>query len=223
MYLKESWVIKVNLLKISRTPRVIVVAIVLAVLAGNIPAASAANKTITCYKGTLVKKVTAAKPKCATGWSTKKPVAIVKSSTVAFSGAYSGKISLLWGDGFVQAPTITGTGTGNVLGMTDLTGSGSAAPASQCDLFAASGTIGGGGNTLKVVFDTTAKGCAAEDSAPTTIKITGNAIVKGGTGKYVGATGTLKVDGSFGIKSSAAGSTESSTFKINVVGTIATK
>ena len=192
-------------------------------MAGNVPTASAANKTITCYKGTQVKKVTATKPKCAAGWTTTKPVVVAKSKAEAFSGMYSGKISLLWGDGYVQAKSITGTGTGTVLGMTELTGSGSAAPASQCDLFAATGTIGGGGNTLKVAFDTTAKGCAAEDSAPTTVKITGNVIVKGGTGKYTNATGTLKVDGSFGITTSSAGATENSSFKITVVGSITTK
>lgn len=208
-------------MRISKLSQVLVIALTLVV--GNVIPANAANKTITCYKGTAVKKVTAAKPKCATGWTTTKPAATSKSSSVTFSGAYSGKISLLWGDGFVQAQSITGVGTGNVLGMTELSGSGSAAPTSQCDLFAAVGTIGGGGNTLKVAFDTAAKGCAEDESAPTTIKITGNAIVKGGTGKYVGATGTLKVDGSFAIKTSSAGSTESSTFKINVIGKVLTK
>ena len=67
--------------------------------------ANAANKTITCYKGTTVKKVTAANPKCPTGYTTTKPKATTKpaattkpvaGATVAFSGTYKGKLSIVW-------------------------------------------------------------------------------------------------------------------------------
>lgn len=51
-------------------------AITLTSISSILPA-SAANKTITCYKGTEIKKVTAAKPKCAVGYSTKMPAPTV--------------------------------------------------------------------------------------------------------------------------------------------------
>ena len=47
-------------------------ALTLTSISSILPASAAAHK-ITCYKGTAVKKVIAAKPKCASGWSTVKP------------------------------------------------------------------------------------------------------------------------------------------------------
>ena len=216
--------------------KVLVALTALSVLVTAVPSANAATKTITCYKGTVIKKVTTAK--CPTGYTTTKPVVkptakptmsatattSVKGATVAFSGTYSGKIGLLWGDSFVQATSVEGTGTGGVLGLTDLSGVGSAAPSNQCDTFNGSGTLSGGGNTLKVTFDSSAKACAADADAPTTITFTGNAIINGGTGKYAGATGTLKVTaGSFSIKSTTAGAKESTAFKFTLAGNIVTK
>jgi hypothetical protein len=218
----------------SKLARILVALMALSVLAAVTPTANAATKTITCYKGTVVKKVTAANPKCPAGFSTKKPVVkpTVKpttttsatGATVEFAGTYTGKISLLWGDSYVQATSVDGTGTGNVLGLTDLAGSGSAAPANQCDTFNGSGTFSGGGNTLKVTFDSSAKACAEDADAPTTITFNGNAVINGGTGKYAGATGTLKVTGgSFSIKSTTAGAKEVNAFKFTIAGKIVTK
>ena len=210
----------------------------LTVITAVTPTANAATKTITCYKGKIVKKVTAAHPKCPTGFTTKKPVvqstvkptvkptttAPATGGTVAFSGTYTGKIGLTWGDSFVQATSVEGTGTGNVLGLTDLAGNGSAAPANQCDTFNGSGTLSGGGNTLKITFDSSAKACAEDADAPTTITFSGNATINGGTGKYAGATGTLKVTGgSFSIKSTTAGAKEVNAFKFTIAGNIVTK
>jgi hypothetical protein len=191
--------------------------------------ANAATKTITCYKGTIVKKVTAAKPKCPTGYTTTKPKVTTKPAAttkpvagaiVAFSGTYKGTLAIVWGDTYLQVTSVTAKGTGNVLGLTDMTGTGSAAPAGLCDTFDGKGSIGGGGNTLNVAFDTSAKGCAEDESAPTTIKITGNAQITGGTGKYAGATGALKVSGVFSVK---GGSKESAAFTMDVSGNIKTK
>ena len=196
------------------------------------PSASAATRTITCYKGTIVKKVTTAK--CPKGYTLKKPVAkpttsasatpIVKPATVAFSGTYSGKISLLWGDSYVQATSVEGIGIGGVLGLTALTGTGSSSPSNQCDTFNGSGVLSGGGNSLKVTFDSSAKACAADADAPTGITFIGNATINGGSGKYAGATGTLKVTGgSFDIRSTTSGGKESSAFKFSIAGNIVTK
>jgi hypothetical protein len=216
----------------SKKTKALVLVIATALVFVNAASANAANKTITCYKGTIVKKVTAAKPKCPTGYSTTKPKATTKptattkattpavAATVAFSGTYKGTLAIVWGDTYLQVTSVTGKGTGNVLGLTDLSGTAAAAPAGICDSFDAKGSIGGGGNTLSVAFDTSAKGCAEDETAPTTIKITGNAQITGGTGKYAGATGTLKVSGVFSVK---GGAKETAAFTMDVSGNIKTK
>ena len=92
-----------------------VAVVALGLLTANSTAANAiVKKTITCYKGTAVKKVTAVNPKCALGWSLKKPVVkptpkpTVKPSAglLAFSGTYKGKIAMLWSDSDVQATSV---------------------------------------------------------------------------------------------------------------------
>lgn len=210
----------------SKKAKMLVLLTALMFVFANAVPANAANKTITCYKGTIVKKVTAAKPKCPTGYTTTKPKVTTKpaapaaAATVAFSGTYKGNLAIVWGDTYLQVTSVTGKGTGNVLGLTDLSGTAAAAPAGLCDSFDAKGSIGGGGNTLTVAFDTSAKGCAEDESAPTTIKITGNAQITGGTGKYAGATGTLKVSGVFSVK---GGAKETAVFTMDVSGNIKTK
>lgn len=231
---RERWGTTMISIQKKRFARILVALMALTVITAVTPTANAATKTITCYKGKIVKKVTATNPKCPKGFTTKKPVvkptvkptstAPASGGTVAFSGTYSGKIGLLWGDSYVQATSVDGTGTGNVLGLTDLAGIGSSAPANQCDTFNGSGTLSGGGNTLKVTFDSSAKACAEDADAPTTITFSGNAIINGGTGKYAGATGTLKVTGgSFNIKSTTAGAKEINAFKFTIAGNIVTK
>jgi len=224
--------IKVKSVNTSKLVKVLVVLVTSALYMANIGPADAATKSITCYKGTVVKKVTSANPKCPAGYTTTKPVAKPVASAsapskstaavIAFNGTFTGKIGLLWGDSYVQVTSVDASGT-NALGLSDLAGIGSAAPANQCDTFNGSGTISGGGNSLKVAFDTSAKACAEDADAPTGITITGNAVINGGTGKYAGATGTLKVTGSFAIKSTAAGKSESNAFKITLSGNINTK
>lgn len=207
----------------SRKAKALVLFTAMSFLFAQAVPASAANKTITCYKGTSVKKVTASNPKCPTGYTTTKPKATTKpvaGASVAFSGTYKGKLSIVWGDTYLQVTSVKGEGTGNVLGLTDMTGTGAAAPAGICDTFDAKGSIAGGGNSLNVTFDSSAKGCAEDESAPTTIKITGTATITGGTGKYAGATGSLKVTGTFSVK---GGSKEDAAFTMDVSGNIKTK
>jgi hypothetical protein len=208
----------------SKAAKAVVLATSLIFVVSQTSFAQAATKTITCYKGTATKKVTTAK--CPSGWSTKKPVAAKPAAgassakTVAINGSYTGTVSLLWGETYVQVTSVKATGTGTVGDLAELVGSGSSAPASQCDTFDATATLGSGADTLKVAFDTSAKGCAEDDSAPTKITFSGNAIVKSGTGKYSGATGTFKVSGSFNIKTITAGSKESAPFSMTASGSI---
>ena len=211
----------------SKAAKAVVIATSLFFFVSQSGAANAATKTITCYKGTASKKVTTAK--CPTGWSTTKPVAgkpaagATSAKTVAINGNYSGTVSLLWGDTYVQVTSVKATGTGTVADLGEFVGSGAAAPASQCDTFDGSATLGNGADTLKVAFDSSAKGCAEDDSAPTKITFGGNAVVKSGTGKYAGATGTFKVSGSFNIKTISAGSKESAPFTMTASGSVTLK
>ena len=119
--------------------------------------------------------------------------------------------------------SVKATGTGTVADLGEFVGSGAAAPSSQCDTFDGSATLGTGADTLKVAFDSSAKGCAEDDSAPTKITFSGNAVVKSGTGKYAGATGTFKVSGSFNIKTISAGSKESAPFTMTASGSVTLK
>lgn len=215
----------------SRLAGVFVVVTALGLLTTNATVANAVTKkTITCYKGTAVKKVSAVKPVCPKGWTTKKPTAKPSATptkatggVVAFSGTYKGKMSVLWSDSGVQATSVTASGTGTVLGLDSLSGTGSSSPQNQCDSIDGSGVLSGGGNTLKVTFDSNAKGCAEDGAAPTTVNLTGTASITGGTGKYAGATGSLKVTGSFAIKSNQAGFGETTALTLTLVGNINTK
>lgn len=228
-------------IKIHKSRYLTVLVVLTSLISGGLSNANAANKTITCYKGTLVKKVTAASPKCPTGYSTTKPVAkpssspSAKASTAAttpsssasnkfaFNGTYKGKMSIVWSDADVRATSVSGDGTGSIFGMDSLSGSGQSAPSTQCASLDGAGVISGGGSSIKVTFDTSAKVCAEDGAAPTTVNITGFAVVNSGTGKFAGATGKLKAVGFFNIKSADAGASESSILTLTLTGEITTK
>ena len=212
--------------------QILVALAAISLVAGNATVANAAvKKTITCYKGTAVKKVTAVAPKCPTGYTTNKPAAkpaattATKAGSVAFAGTYKGKISILFGDGnLIQVTKVDGTGTGNVSGLSGMSGSASSAPSNLCDNFDGKGVISGGGNSLNLTFDSSSQGCADSDSAPATITIKGSAKITGGTGKYAGASGTFIVKGTFDINSKGiVNSSESTTFTLDLSGNIITK
>ena len=211
--------------------QILVALAAISLVAGNVSLANAAaKKTITCYKGTVVKNVTATSPKCPAGYTTTKPAAkpattATKAGSVAFSGTYKGKISILFGDGnLIQVTKVDGTGTGNVSGLTSMSGSASSAPSNLCDNFDGKGVITGGGNSLNLTFDSSSQGCADSDSAPATITIKGSAKITGGTGKYAGASGTLTVKGTFDINSKGiVNSSESTSFTLDLAGNIITK
>lgn len=182
-----------------------------------------AKKTLICYKGKLVKKVTAIKPRCPVGYTTKKP-SPPKAVAQAFTGTYNGSMSLLWSASDVKVTSITGTGTGTNVGLTKLaSGTGSSAPSSTCDPISGTGTLSGPSGTLVLSLATTSRGCAVGSAAPTLVTVTGSAKVLRGTGKFLGATGTLAVKGSFSIKSTTAGSNESDTFTATLTGKLTLK
>ena len=199
---------------------------------GNVAGANAANKTITCYKGTTVKKVTAANPKCPTGFSTTKPKATTKATapaatkggTVAINATYKGTVTMVWGDADVTVTNVTATGSGNTGGLDSLKGMGAAAPAEQCTPFDGEGTLGSGADTLKVQYADGSMACSADADAPTTVTIKkGPLKIISGTGKYAGATGTLTLTGSWAIASASKGSKPATPVTLTLSGTITTK
>jgi hypothetical protein len=233
---------------ISTLKKLALIIATLSLVLGGVTTANAANKTITCYKGKIVKKVTAKSPKCPKGYTTKKPVVAPKATATpkptvtatpkasatastpaaaatkfSFNGTYKGKISIVWSDTDVRATSVNGDGTGSIFGMDSLTGSGESAPSTQCAGLDGAGVISGGGSSIKVSFDTSAKVCAEEGAAPTTINITGFAVVNSGTGKFAGASGKLKAVGYFNIKSADAGASETSVLTLTLTGEITTK
>mgnify|MGYP000352477912 CR=1 FL=1 len=65
--------------------------------------------------------------------------------------------------------------------------------------------------------------CGKDADGPTSVEINGLAKITGGTGKYAGASGTLKVDGSFASKHPANGVTEKVDLTLTLSGNIVTK
>ena len=192
--------------------------------------ASAATKSITCYKGTASKVVKAAAPKCPTGWSTTKPAAspskaATAGAPVALNATYKGKMSALWSESSIDA-SVTGTSSANNGGLTDLVGAGSYASqeGDKCITLAGEATLKGGADSLKLEFVTPkSTACGKDADGPTSVEINGQARITGGTGKYAGATGTLKVDGSFASKHPANGVTEKVDLTLTLSGNIVTK
>ncbi len=181
---------------------------------------AAKKRTIVCYKGNAVKRVVAIKPLCPRGWTTKKPAT---AKTEAFSGTYRGTIAMLWSASAVTVTSLSGSGTGADLGLSAVSGTGGSNPSGQCDPINGVGILKGASGTLHLKMATTSKGCGADSAAPTSVSVTGSAIVTSGTGKFAGATGTLKVLGSFSIKSTTAGSSESDAFSATLTGSLKVK
>lgn len=212
-----------------RSKKIATVLAIAGLVLGNIAVANAANKTITCYKGTTVKKVTAAKPKCPTGFSTTKPKApaattTTKGGTVKIDATYKGTVTMVWGDADVTVTNVTATGSGTTGGLDSLKGVGSAAPAEQCTPFDGEGTLGSGADTLKVKFADGSMACSADTDAPTTVTIKkGPLTIVSGTGKYAGATGSLTLTGSWKIDSASKGAKPATPVTLTLTGTITTK
>lgn len=206
----------------------------LSLVAGSAATADAATKTITCYKGTVAKKFTATK--CPAGYTAKptkatKPAAGAAGTALAFDGSYS--IKATFGYDWISdsalsinVKTITATASkGNVNGLTQVSGTASTVATAQCGYYKAEGTLSDGTNSLTLVFDAKSEGCAKDDSAPTSVAISPTtAVVKSGTGKFAGATGSLKISGSFPMVSSTKDkTTEVVPGTLNISGSITTK
>lgn len=211
---------------IARIPRIagsaiVVAALGMSVMASTASAAPQATKKIVCYKGTTSK--TFAATKCPTGWSPKKPVTKAGTKTVSMNASYKGTIATVWSSSDVKATEVTGTGTDALSGLTSITATGGSSPQAQTALIHGSGTLKGATGSIDFVLNSDAKGVAVDSAAPTVVVVSGTATIKGGTGKYAGATGTLTFKGQFSVTSTAAGSKESQSFTASFTGTIKLK
>ena len=150
---------------------------------------------------------------------------VVKTKRIAFKGSYSGNIAMLWNSSSVTATSVTGKGTGTLLGASKVSGKGSGNATATCNPFSGTGTLSGGGSVIRfrVVSSASQQACAAGQSAPTTVALKGIATVIGGTGKYAGATGKLAISGSFSIQSTTAGTSESDAFTATLHGSLTVK
>ena len=168
-------------------------------------------RTITCVRGKVVKKVTAANPKCPAGWS---PV----YTSYTFNASYTGKISILWNSSGPSKATVTGTGKGTNFGLTGISGSGTSTATSQVDPINGTGVLTGYLQSLHLKFATNSTATATGGSAPTTVIVSGNATVTSGTGRFAWAIGTLKVSGTFNIQSTSG--SEKDTFNATLKGVV---
>jgi hypothetical protein len=228
---KKYYLVHGEALTMKKSKFLTAIAVVSLASIGFAGSASAATKSITCYKGTQSKVVKAASPKCPTGWSTKKPVAAKPGTTtaaaapVAINATYKGKMSALWSESSIDA-SVTGTSSANNGGLSDLTGAGSYASqeGDKCITLAGEATLKGGSDSLKLEFVTPkSTACGKDADGPTSVEINGLAKITGGTGKYAGASGTLKVDGAFASKHPANGVTEKVDLTLTLSGNIVTK
>jgi hypothetical protein len=155
---------------------------------------------------------------------------VVKVKKVAFKGTYKGTIKLVWTSSTVTGKIIAGKGAATLMPASTMTGSGTGADTAYTDMFSGSGLLTGAGSTLKVTIVKTASSASVPDgtqsgpqSPPVTVTVIGKANVTAGTGKYKGASGTLKFSGSFSVSDSTAGTSESDAFTATLSGTLTVK
>ena len=156
---------------------------------------------------------------------------VVKVKKVAFKGTYKGTIKLAFGASTVTASLIGARGTGSLLGAAStMTGTGTGADTAYSNAFSGTGVLAGLGSKLVLSIVKTASSASVADgtqsgpqSPPATVTVVGQAKVTSGAGKWKGATGTLKFSGTFSVKDSTAGTTETDSFTATMSGTLSVK
>jgi hypothetical protein len=121
-----------------------------------------------------------------------------KPKTVAFKGAYAGKVTEKVDGQNVTALSL-GLGAGTTVGKGKLTGSVAATTANPpCSPLNGTGAITGPKGNLKVTLvPATSKGCAASQDDQNNILISGTAKVVGGTLAFRKAKGSLHFSGTY--------------------------
>jgi hypothetical protein len=119
-----------------------------------------------------------------------------RAKVVAFTGRYKGDASLLINNGAVTISSVTGKGTGTLVGPSTIIGKGSSSSTAQCDPFTGTGSITGASAKLSLhVVESKSTGCSSGESGPVTVTFSGLAVVTGGSAKASGASGSLKFNG----------------------------
>jgi len=132
---------------------------------------------------------------------------LVKVTRVAFKGSYRGTIGLLFNANAVSATSVKGRGSGTLLGASTMTGAGTGASSAYCDPSSKSQACVPSGT----------------QSAPASVTVSGIAKVTSGTGKFKGVSGTLSFKGSFAVRDSTTGTSESDAYSATLTGTLTIK
>jgi hypothetical protein len=144
------------------------------------------------------------------------------AKVVPFSGHYKGKAALLINNGAVTISSVTGKGTGSLVGASTITGKGSGASTAQCDPFTGTGSIIGAAAKLSLhVVESKSSGCSSGQSGPVTVTFTGLAVVTGGSGKAGGASGNLKFNGS--LKLGGTSGSQNGSYTVALTGNLKIK
>ena len=119
------------------------------------------------------------------------------AQSAAFKASYSGTATEK-----VNGQTVTavakGKGTGTLVGKSSISGTVVANTANPpCGPFSGPGVIVGKAGKLKVTVLPTSRGCAAGQDDQNSISLSGTAKVKGGTGKFLKARGSLHFSGHY--------------------------
>ena len=145
-----------------------------------------------------------------------------KVKVVSFTARYSGDTSLLINNGVATISAVRGKGTGTLVGVSTVTGSGKASASAQCDPFEGTGVFTGKQAKIDVtVLKSTSQGCSSGTSGPVTVTISGTAKATGGTGKAAGASGVLKFTGLVNLKDTSG--SQAGTFKVTFSGKLSIK
>jgi len=202
-----------------------------AISAGNASGGDTAAAPITFRaasgKSTTTTKAgatTTTKPKQTTTTVTKRTTTTTSPATksVVFSASYSGTFTLLIVNnstsGSATVTSLSGAGTGADLGLSALSGAGQV-PTTATNTgfsFNGSGTLSGSGNSLALLV--VSSSATVPDGAGTAT-LSGVAKITGGTGKFAGATGSLKFSGTFNVANIDTG-TQTPSFASTLSGTI---
>lgn len=125
------------------------------------------------------------------------------SATSSVSGKYSGKVTEKVSGQNVSA-AVKGSGSATLLGKGGISGTVAGTTANPpCTPLSGPGVISGTGGTMKITVASTSRACAAGEDDQDNISFNGKAAVKGGTGKFKKAKGTLTFSGHYNRASGA--------------------
>jgi len=150
------------------------------------------------------------------------PSKSVPTRTVAFSGHYAGNVALLIDNSKVTISSVTGKGTGTLVGTSTVSGAGSASASAQCDPFSGRGAIAGPGTRIEfLVTSSSSQGCSSGESGPITVTFKGVAKATGGTGKAKGVSGDLTFKGTLHLGNTTG--SQKGEYTVTVTGRLALK